>query len=46
MAATFIFGTGEQTQQECEQGITDLLWWHIVLEARQSAKAGLRVSYF
>lgn len=37
VAATFIFGTGEQTQQEWEQGITDLRWQHVE-DWRQSSQ--------
>lgn len=46
MAATFIFGTGEQTQQEWGQAITDLHWWHVILGSRQPVKTRLRVFHF
>lgn len=46
VAATFVFGAGEQTQQEWGQGITDLHWWHVILGSRQSAKTRLRVFHF
>jgi len=41
VAAIFILGVGEQTQQEWEQGIADLCWQHVALEARQLAKTQL-----
>lgn len=45
VAATYIFGTGKQTQQEQGQGIIDL-HWHVILGSRESTKTRLRVIHF